>query len=51
MNDRVKIINRDYRDVEGQFDKVASIEMFEAVGELLIARDSVRTVLGIPHPG
>jgi cyclopropane-fatty-acyl-phospholipid synthase len=23
----------DYRDVEGQFDRVASIEMFEAVGE------------------
>ena len=24
---------RDYRDVKGQFDAVASIEMFEAVGE------------------
>ena len=23
----------DYRDVKGQFDAVASIEMFEAVGE------------------
>jgi cyclopropane-fatty-acyl-phospholipid synthase len=30
---RVEIRRQDYRDVEGQFDKVASIEMFEAVGE------------------
>lgn len=29
----VEIRRQDYRDVEGQFDKVASIEMFEAVGE------------------
>lgn len=29
----VDIRKQDYRDVEGQFDKVASIEMFEAVGE------------------
>jgi cyclopropane-fatty-acyl-phospholipid synthase len=30
---QVEIRRQDYRDVEGQFDKVASIEMFEAVGE------------------
>lgn len=24
---------QDYRDVEGEFDAIASIEMFEAVGE------------------
>ena len=30
---QVEIRAQDYRDVEGQFDKVASIEMFEAVGE------------------
>lgn len=29
----VDIRKQDYRDVEGRFDKVASIEMFEAVGE------------------
>src|SRR5262249_13156577 len=29
----VEIQLKDYRDVEGTFDKVASIEMFEAVGE------------------
>ncbi len=33
LADRVEILRQDYRDVEGQFDKVASIEMFEAVGE------------------
>jgi cyclopropane-fatty-acyl-phospholipid synthase len=33
LSDRVEILMRDYRDVEGQFDAVASIEMFEAVGE------------------
>jgi cyclopropane-fatty-acyl-phospholipid synthase len=33
LSDQVEIVMRDYRDVEGQFDAVASIEMFEAVGE------------------
>ncbi|MGD9965382.1 MAG: class I SAM-dependent methyltransferase [Hyphomonadaceae bacterium] len=33
LSERVEILRQDYRDVEGQFDKVASIEMFEAVGE------------------
>ena len=33
LTDRVEIRRQDSRDVEGQFDKVASIEMFEAVGE------------------
>jgi cyclopropane-fatty-acyl-phospholipid synthase len=33
LSDRVEIRRQDYRDIEGQFDKVASIEMFEAVGE------------------
>ncbi len=33
LSDRVEIVLRDYRDVQGQFDAVASIEMFEAVGE------------------
>ena len=33
LSDRVDIRLQDYRDVEGQFDGVASIEMFEAVGE------------------
>jgi cyclopropane-fatty-acyl-phospholipid synthase len=33
LNDRVELRIQDYRIVEGAFDKVASIEMFEAVGE------------------
>jgi cyclopropane-fatty-acyl-phospholipid synthase len=33
LQDRVSILKTDYRDIEGAFDKVASIEMFEAVGE------------------
>lgn len=32
LQDRVKVELCDYRDVEGQFDKVVSIEMIEAVG-------------------
>jgi cyclopropane-fatty-acyl-phospholipid synthase len=32
LSDRVEIRMQDYRDVRGQFDAVASIEMFEAVG-------------------
>jgi cyclopropane-fatty-acyl-phospholipid synthase len=33
LNDRVKVRLCDYRDLEGQFDRIASIEMFKAVGE------------------
>lgn len=33
LADRADIRLIDYRDVEGRFDRVASIEMFEAVGE------------------
>jgi cyclopropane-fatty-acyl-phospholipid synthase len=33
MAGSVEIRIQDYRDVEGQFDKIVSIEMFEAVGE------------------
>lgn len=33
LADRVEIRLQDYRDVGGRFDKVVSIEMFEAVGE------------------
>jgi cyclopropane-fatty-acyl-phospholipid synthase len=33
LSRQVDIRRQDYRDVDGQFDKVASIEMFEAVGE------------------
>jgi len=33
LTDRVRIELADYRDIEGRFDKIVSIEMFEAVGE------------------
>ncbi|WP_407051197.1 class I SAM-dependent methyltransferase [Methyloraptor flagellatus] len=33
LADRVDIRFQDYREVEGSFDRIASIEMFEAVGE------------------
>ncbi len=33
LSDRVDLRFQDYRDVQGTFDRVASIEMFEAVGE------------------
>ena len=33
LSDRVEVRLQDYRDVQGDFDKIASIEMFEAVGE------------------
>ncbi|MAI89373.1 cyclopropane-fatty-acyl-phospholipid synthase family protein [Ponticaulis sp.] len=33
LNDKVQIELCDYRDIEGSFDGVVSIEMFEAVGE------------------
>ncbi|MCC6469971.1 MAG: class I SAM-dependent methyltransferase [Alphaproteobacteria bacterium] len=33
LSDRVELRLQDYRDVRSEFDRVASIEMFEAVGE------------------
>lgn len=33
MSSHVNLLQRDYRDIEGKFDKVVSIEMIEAVGE------------------
>lgn len=33
LSERVSILKTDYRDIVGQFDRIASIEMFEAVGE------------------
>ncbi|MCX2573034.1 SAM-dependent methyltransferase [Pedobacter sandarakinus] len=32
LNDRVSIIIQDYRNIDGKFDKIVSIEMLEAVG-------------------
>jgi len=32
LNDRITLLSNDYRELEGQFDKLVSIEMIEAVG-------------------
>lgn len=32
LEDKVTVLKRDYRDLEGQYDKLVSIEMIEAVG-------------------
>ncbi len=47
LSDRVEIRYQDYRDVNETFDRVASIEMFEAVGESYWPAyfDKVRDVL------
>jgi cyclopropane-fatty-acyl-phospholipid synthase len=33
LEHRIEVVLRDYRDLTGQFDKIASIEMLEAVGD------------------
>ena len=33
LSDRVDLRLQDYREVEGQFDAIVSVEMIEAVGE------------------
>ncbi|WP_300517514.1 cyclopropane-fatty-acyl-phospholipid synthase family protein [Aliiroseovarius sp.] len=47
LSDRVEIRMQDYRDERGRYDGVASIEMFEAVGEKYwpVYFDTVRRVL------
>jgi cyclopropane-fatty-acyl-phospholipid synthase len=47
LADRADIRLMDYRDVQGRFDRVASIEMFEAVGRRYwpVYFDKVRSVL------
>ncbi|MDQ2761958.1 MAG: cyclopropane-fatty-acyl-phospholipid synthase family protein, partial [Pseudomonadota bacterium] len=47
LSDQAEIRLMDYRDIAGQFDRVASIEMFEAVGEAYwpVFFDKLRDVL------
>jgi cyclopropane-fatty-acyl-phospholipid synthase len=33
LEDRITLLQKDYRDLEGQYDKLVSIEMIEAIGE------------------
>lgn len=32
LEDKVKVISKDYRDLQGQYDKIVTVEMIEAVG-------------------
>ncbi len=47
ISEQVDIRFQDYRDVSGTFDRIASIEMFEAVGERYwpVFFDKLRTIL------
>lgn len=38
LQDRVQVVMQDYRDLEGRYDKLVSIEMVEAVGERYLRR-------------
>jgi len=44
LSDRVTVLSRDYRDLSGQFDKLVSVEMVEAVGHKFL--DTFFTVCG-----
>lgn len=33
LQDRITLLDRDYRDLDGQYDKLVSVEMIEAVGK------------------
>ena len=35
LSERAKVLLTDYRNQKGQFDGIASIEMFEAVGPII----------------
>ncbi|MDA1378618.1 cyclopropane-fatty-acyl-phospholipid synthase [Plesiomonas shigelloides subsp. oncorhynchi] len=37
LQDRITLLLQDYRHIQGQFDKVVSIEMIEAVGEAFLS--------------
>lgn len=37
LGDRVELLMRDYRELEGQYDKLVSVEMIEAVGHQFFA--------------
>ena len=35
LADRVRVLEQDYRDLDGQYDKIVSVEMIEAIGHAL----------------
>lgn len=38
LSDRITVLKQDYREIEGQFDKLVSIEMIESVGRQFLPR-------------
>ena len=50
ISSKVDLRHQDYRDVDGQFDRIVSIEMFEAVGEAYW-RDYFSTIARCLKPG
>ncbi len=61
LEDKITLLFKDYRDLEGQFDKVVSIEMIEAVGheylptyfetiDRVLKRDGVAVIQAITSP-
>ncbi len=50
LEDRITLLNQDYRSLEGQYDKLVSIEMIEAVGHKFIP-EYVRTLNRLVKPG
>lgn len=50
LSDRVTVLNRDYRLLEGRFDKIVSVEMIEAVGRRYL-RGYFRHLNSLLKPG
>ena len=50
LEDRVQVVNQDYRQLEGCYDKLVSVEMIEAVGRRYLAR-YFRTLNELLKPG
>jgi len=49
LGDRVEVLEADYRDLAGRYDKLVSIEMIEAVGHQYL-NAFLRTCAGLLHP-
>jgi cyclopropane-fatty-acyl-phospholipid synthase len=49
LGDRVEVLEADYRDLTGRYDKLVSIEMIEAVGHQYLDA-FFRTCAGLLHP-
>jgi cyclopropane-fatty-acyl-phospholipid synthase len=50
LEDQVKVLDMDYRLLDGQYDKIVSVEMIEAVGERFLS-DYFRKLNSLLKPG